>query len=260
MTLIASIKRTLRAKRENGSATMKMGIRCLDFTRGVVRRCWVLAFDRRYRAMMVLKWTDPQRVHQTTPLTCMDRYPQIFAACRDLFADRPAIRILSFGCSTGEEVISLRRYFPDAYIVGAEINPESLALCLKQPVDGRMSFVVSDPATISQQGPFDLIFCMAVLQRTPRSVETKRMASLKKLYPFEKFDLQVQELDSYLRDGGVLVIHLTQYFFRDSSVASKYETLDAGHFPAGYVPSYDRNSMRVDGVDSGGSIFKKIRQ
>ncbi len=239
---------------------MKMAIRCLDFTRGVARRCWVLAFDRRYRAMMFLKWSDPQRVHQTTPLTYMDRYPQIFAACRDLFADRPAIRILSFGCSTGEEVISLRRYFPDAHIVGAEINPESLALCLKQPVDDRMTFVVSDPATISQQGPFDLIFCMAVLQRTPRSVETKRMPSLKKLYPFEKFDLQVRELDAYLREGGVLVIHHTQYFFRDSSVASKYETLDTGHFPAGYVPSYDRNSMRVDGADKGGSIFRKIRQ
>ena len=133
-------------------------------------------------------------------------------------------------------------------------------MCLRQPIDDGMSFVLSNPATIAQQGPFDLIFCMAVLQRTPCSVEAKRMTSLKKLYPFERFDLQVTELDSYLRDVGVLVIHLKQYLFRDSSVASNYEALDSGQFPTAYSPSYDRNSRRVDGVGSAGSIFRKVRK
>lgn len=258
MALVTSIKQALRTKRETGSPAVKIAIRAVDATRLLARPLWMFALDRRYRAVVVLRWFRPELLHQTTALTWIDRYPEIFAACRDHFVDDPKIKILSFGCSSGEEVITLRRYFPCAHIVGAEINRESLAMCRKQPIDDGMSFVVSDPRSIAKLGPYDLIFCMAVLQRTPCEVDAKRMNSLKRIYPFEKFDQQVRELDSYLRCGGLLVIHHTQYFFRDSSVAEKYITLNTNLPPSLHPSKFDRNSMRSGDGASDGSIFKKI--
>ncbi len=259
MTLIAAIKTRLRAQRQTGHPVIRLAIRIFDFGRALLRPFWMFALDRRYRAVTLLKWFHPERLHQTAALTCMNRYPEIFSACRDLCGDRQDLRILSFGCSSGEEVITLRQYFPDAFIVGADINPESLARCQKQPTDARMAFLLSERATIAAHGPFDLIFCMAVLQREPRWVEAKRLTSLKKLYPFERFDQQVSELDSYLRRNGLLVIHHTQYFFRDASVAAKYAVLKEGQIATEYPARFDRNSQRADAVSGDGSILRKIR-
>jgi SAM-dependent methyltransferase len=260
VTLLSNIKQTLRIQRKSGHPVVRYGIRSIDFVRALVRACRSFVIDDQYRTITLLKWFEADHLHQTTPLTWIDRYPQIFSACRDFFDGRPAIRILSFGCSSGEEVITLRRYFPSAYIIGAEINPQNLALCRKRQTDDRIAFVHSDRAMIARQGPFDLIFCMAVLQRTPHWVEANRIPSLKKLYPFEKFDHQVNELDSLLKKNGVLVIHHTQYFFRDSSVAAKYDVLEVSEVPTMYNSKFDRNSVLVKNAVSDGSIFIKIRE
>lgn len=258
MTPLARFKQILRTQRKSGHPAIRYGICAIDFARVLARACRSFALDDQYRAITLLHWFKADTLHQTTPLTWMDRYPQLFSACRDLFHDRPEIRILSFGCSTGEEVVTLRQYFPNAYIIGAEINPCSLARCHQRKVDARISFIPSDHATIKRHGPFDMIFCMAVLQRTPHHIEAERITSLKKLYPFEKFDRQVRELDSLLKKNGVLVIHHSQYFFRDSSVATRYDTLEWSEVPT-YNARFDRNSLLVENAASDGSIFIKIR-
>ncbi len=109
----------------------------------------------------------------------MDRYPRIFAACRDYFGGAPDLRILSYGCATGEEVLTLRRYFPAATIVGAEINEYCLAVARRHAVDDRIAFIESDSAAIRSRAPFDAIFCMAVLQRTPTLVAGRGIQDLK---------------------------------------------------------------------------------
>lgn len=48
----------------------------------------------------------------------MDRYP----ACKNYFNGKQDLKILSYGCSTGEEVLTLRRYFPTAQIIGTDIK------------------------------------------------------------------------------------------------------------------------------------------
>jgi len=255
--MLAGIKRMLRTKRETGHPLVKQAIRLIDHVRARISPYLRFVTDRRFRATTLLRWFKKEQLHQTEPFTCMDRYPQIFETCRRFFTGRPDIRILSFGCSSGEEVITIRRYFPDARIVGAEINPISLALCLKQPFDDRMSFVLSDPVTIARQGPFDLIFCMAVLQRTPGLVEKNGITNLRDFYPFEKFDLQLQELNALLNNDGLLVIHHSQYYLEDSSLAAMYEVIEATEPTAKLQRRFDRNSNLVEGV-SGGSIFKKL--
>lgn len=257
MTLRSRLKQGLRTQRDSGNAVTRFGVGAIYAARDLMLACRSFLTNETYRSTTLLKWFKSERLHQTTVLTWMDRYPAIFSACRDLFAGRPDIRILSFGCSSGEEVLTLRQYFPDAHITGAEINPRNLALCRKLPVDGRIVFVPSERAVIEGHGPFDLILCMAVLQRTPHAVEAQRMTSLSAIYPFEKFDRQVRELDSFLKTGGVLVIHHTQYVFTDASVATKYDEVPSLEPPANDGPKFDRNSSLVESAVSSGSIYRK---
>src|SRR5262249_14240005 len=135
----------------------------------VVRFCT----DATYRSIALVRLTKSRELHQTTVFTGMDRYPDIFKACKDYFRSQLEPKVLSFGCSTGEEVLTLRQYFPDAWITGADINKRNLSHCRKLVVDSRINFVHSDLATIQKHGPFDAIFCMAVLQRTPHTIEAR---------------------------------------------------------------------------------------
>lgn len=63
------------------------------------------------------------------------------------------------------DVISLRDYFPEAALVGAEINPALLRLCRALPPDPRRTFIASSPEAIAAHGPYDAIFAMAVFTR-----------------------------------------------------------------------------------------------
>lgn len=256
MTLLAKIKQGLRTHRGSRSIWIRSAIEVLYF----FRACWSFGFDGRFRTLTLLRWFHGERLHQTTVLTGLDRYPEIFSACRNYMAGRPDLKILSFGCSSGEEVSTLREYFPEARIIGAEINPRCLAQCRNLKVDDQVTFVRSDFRALERLGPFDLIFCMAVLQRTPRRVEEEGMTSLKAIYPFEKFDRQVSEFDSYLKPGGLMVIHHSQYFFKDASVAARYDDLQLVDPQPPFSAMFDRNSALVGTGSSGGSIYLKLRK
>ena len=78
------------------------------------------------------------RCHQGPNKTALNRYPEIFAAAAA--AAPNAQRILSFGCSTGEECVTLANYFPGAQIVGTDINPLNLLKARKHRSE-RVRFV-----------------------------------------------------------------------------------------------------------------------
>ena len=110
--------------------------------------------------------------HQLVDWTAPDRYPEIFAAAAAAAPD--ARRILSFGCSTGEECVSLAQYFPKAENVGAEINVLSLLKAMKKRSD-RIRFVYSSDRILSRLGGFDVVFCMAVL-RAPKAAAPRQLS------------------------------------------------------------------------------------
>lgn len=188
----------------------------------------------------------------------MNRYPKIFSACQEYFKGKEDLKILSYGCSTGEEVLTLRRYFPTAQIIGADINKRSLETCRKLPVDDKISFIYSTPSEIQKHGKFDAIFCMAVLQRKPHDVAAKGITNLSKIYPFEKFENQISELDSLVKENGLLVVHFTQYSLWDTSVALKYEALGDYVQDDYSTPVFDRNSELRRNTNPQKSIFVKL--
>jgi hypothetical protein len=222
---LAKVKNALLARRASRSMIVRYGISTIVAAYRAGRFFEHFFVDGSYRSIVLMKAFNKERLHQIDPDTWMNRYPKIFAACQSYFADRKELRILSYGCSTGEEVVTLRTYFPRAFITGAEINRRSLAICRKREADERIAFVYSRPTIIARYGPFDAIFCMAALQRTPHLIKARGITDLKRIYPFEKFDRQVAELDALLAVGGLLIIALTQYRLKDATVARKYTAL-----------------------------------
>ena len=252
-----NIRLWLRNNKESNSIFVKSLVKGLYFVRVLPYNLKMLCTNREFRAMFFIKTFNSKKVHQTTPLTCMNRYPVIFSACRDYFKDKEDIKILSYGCSTGEEVVTLRQYFPNANIVGAEINKNSLKVCRSRKLDDKITFIKSTPKEIRKKGLYDVIFCMAVLQRTPDKIREEGITSLKDIYPFEKFEKQIIELDSYLKDGGLMVIHFSQYSFTDTKVSSKYTPVGDYNQNDYNTSVFDKNSEIIMNPNSRRSIYLK---
>lgn len=183
---------------------------------------WVRGFDVVRLAVRAegraILWTQVMHgnaVHQTTAYTCDDRYPALFDLAAALAPN--AERILSFGCSTGEELVSLRRRFPNSDIIGVEINARSRGLAESLIANDKRMRVVSSSVS---ETPFDVIFALAVLQRQPQKIADMGVTDLSSHYPFERFDSAVRELFGILRSHGLLCITNAHYRVEDSSVAA----------------------------------------
>lgn len=189
-------------------------------------------------------------VHQLSPKTALDRYPDLFAGAAA--AAPGARRILSFGCSTGEECVSLKTYFPGAEIVGADVNRLSLWRAGRRYGGNGIRFTYADDKALAALAPFDVVFCMTVLRDTALDRET----SIKDRYPFDRFDERVRFLDSLLRPGGLLVFYGNMYRFADTSVAKGYDTLPLAHIPVGKNITFARDGIN-DGVQYLDALFRK---
>jgi len=183
--------------------------------------------------------------HQGPNKTTFDRYPEMFAAAAAVAPD--AQRILSFGCSTGEECVTLANYFPNAQIVGTDINPLNLLKARKHR-SGRIRFVYASDRILSGFGGFDAVFCMAVL----RTWKRKRIAEF---YPFDRFAERALFLESLVRPNGLLVIHGATYRFGDTARQWAYEAIP--------LRVYQETEVYLpDGVTKtrpDGCIFRKLR-
>jgi len=223
--------------------------------RNPVRQFFV---NPRFRSTLRMRILNPKGIHQVSGRTQMNRYPAIFEAARDYFGASASIRILSFGCSTGEEVLTLREYFPAATIIGSEINRELLRICRGRAVDERIEFIGAAKEGIDRRAPFDAIFCNAVLQRDPQRVTRNRVTSLRKVYPFEKFDQQIAAFDSWLRPGGMLVVHKTHYLLADTGVSCRFRVLSLGEPLLDRYAKFDREGELIGLEVESPSIFLKV--
>jgi hypothetical protein len=189
-------------------------------------------------------------VHQTTTDTMEERYPELFDVAAQLGVG--AERILSFGCSTGEELAALRRRFPQSLIVGAEINRRARTIARRRTAGDPLT-VVMPPSGIS--GSFDLIFALAVFQREPHRIAESELEDLSCEYPFERFDKAVSALVDRLRPRGLLCVFNAHYRIEDSSAAARLERLGAPLVMEGGL--FGPDSRRLPGA-TGGTVFRKV--
>ncbi len=181
--------------------------------------------------------------------TLPDRYPWLFGFAAARLGTRPDLRILSFGCSRGEEVFSLRKYFPSAAIKGIDINPRNIARCLSRmrtESSPNMTFEVASTPEGEASCSYDAIFCLAVLVNG--DLTTSGAQRCDPVLHFERFDRMVGEFARCLRRGGLLALHTTNFRFCDTAVARDFDVVyeaDPKHLAIDVL--FDRNNRLMSG-------------
>jgi SAM-dependent methyltransferase len=160
---------------------------------------------------------------QPYPHTLPDRYPWLFDFAAAALQGAPAPRLLSFGCSRGDEVFSLRRRFPGAEIKGLDIDPANIAACLARARDDRITFEAASNTRGEPSGHYDAIFCLAVLCHGDLTV--KRSRTSEPLLRFDDFERTVTDLARCLKPGGLLFLHTTNFRFCDTDVAGGFDVV-----------------------------------
>lgn len=194
--------------------------------------------------------------HQTSGTTWSDRYPEIFSCVGAELADQYRPKVLSFGCSTGEELLALRQVLPDATIVGSEINAVSRAAAERRIAGDKATVVTgSDWTELERLGPFDSVLAMSVLCRWPEPV----LRSFSKKYPFQAWASAVSCLSSVVKKGGLLVLANSSYMFEEHPLYSEYEPVQhTWSSSLEIVLQHRRNGTRVlPGNTSSSVVFRK---
>lgn len=186
---------------------------------------------------------------QPYPHTQPDRYPWLFDFSASVLGGIPSPRLLSFGCSRGEEVLSLRRWFPDASIKGVDIDPANIAACVARTRalnDDRLSFEARSNTRDEPADHYDAVFCLAVLCHGDLTVKGAQRSE--PLLRFADFERTVAELARCVKPGGWLFLHTTNFRFGDTAVAGGFDVgLEAR--PEQMAPDvlFDRDGRLVAG-------------
>lgn len=194
---------------------------------------------------------------QRATWTAYDRYPAIFAAAAAHAPERPGYRrVLSYGCSTGEEAHTLAtRYFPNDFVIGLDVSAPALAAAKARFSDARIIYDESTPETLARYALYDCIFAMSVLCRWPQTCELEDCSPH---YTFEEFAASVAALDRYLAPAGILVIYNSNFSVLDTETASRYQVVKgAGIWKNGFVHRFDRTNRRVHGI-AADCVYRKM--
>ena len=157
--------------------------------------------------------------------TLPDRYPWLFRAAVAALAGREQLSLLSFGCSRGDEVVSLRSYFPGAAIRGLDVDPRNISACLARMPPGTpgVSFASAATTAAEPDAGYDAIFCLAVLVHGDLAVSAATYSA--PLLRFAEFEGAVTDFHRCLKPGGLLFLHTTNFRFCDTRVAAQFDVM-----------------------------------
>lgn len=143
-----------------------------------------------------------QLSHQTK----INRFPKIFESAKQICPNPK--RVLSFGCSTGEEVFTLADIYTEAEIVGVDIDWHSVSTARRNNKQKDRIFFHTDAGAT---GLYDLVTCFMVL------------FALDKPVPRDRWDETVNTIDKHVAMGGLLMVYTSEYDFKSSPIAYKYD-------------------------------------
>lgn len=214
---------------------------------------FLVSKDYRNNYFTVLKYR--RHYHQRSSFTSYNRYPDLFSICKNYFSHEERVNILSFGCSTGEEVFTLNSYLPKAKITGVDINKFCLKKAVKKNNNPNISFVHSLSDDYLTCKNFSAIFCLAVLQHPENRDSSTKIAEK---FTFSQFEKQLIELDSKLKAGGIFFIDYCDFNFLDTIIAKKYEPLMVSNNKVVHErPSYNSNNLKISSKNGNYRAFIK---
>lgn len=208
-----------------------------------------MILDRNFRETARLRALPPAGLFQPTGYTALDRHPELFAFVRDSVGDGADMHLLSFGCSTGEEVFSLRRYFVESRITGIDISPRRIRACRRRARqlggDPAMRFAVAASAEGFAPQSFDVVFANSVFRHGDLAAAPPRCDHRIRFADFERV---VSDLAGCVKPGGLLVMRHANFGFSDLAVASDFTPLR--HLRRNpNTPLYDRADQLVPSLD-----------
>lgn len=193
-----------------------------------IAKALVVGGERREAA--VARIVRPDNLFQPYTTTGPDRYPEEFAVVRaELGTTTP--RILSFGCSSGDELLTLREYFPAARIKGIDANPLAVRKARKR-VAGAGQIAVSQGADASGEpvAAYDVVLALAVFRHGALSASPPRCDALIR---FAEFERTITGLAATVKPGGLFVMRHANFRFTDCAVAADFELVRGGFGSAG---------------------------
>ncbi len=175
-----------------------------------------------------LGWAAPPREpgrYQRATATRPDRYPLVFGFAQSALAGKD-LRLLSFGCATGEEVFTLRDYFPAARIKGIDIDADCIAAAETARArrgDDAIAFAAADSTRAEEAESCDAIFAMAVF-RDP-ALDPPEVLRNEGPVSFADFARAVRDFARCLKPGGLLFIAHSNFRFADTDAARGFDTV-----------------------------------
>lgn len=196
-----------------------------------------------YRSRIIYTRKYKTQYHQLSNFTIPNRYPDLFEVAQTHFATMNSPKLLSFGCSTGEEIASLKAYLPNSICVGVDINTWCIAQAEKKHNQPYVKFLHSLSPEFDAMTDFDAIFCLAVFQNPKNRHEKERTVSA---YPFAQFEAQLMDLDKKLKSGGLLFLDHYDFSFFDTCLKPMYRVYPVkNNLIIRNRPLFDSNNQRI---------------
>lgn len=194
---------------------------------------------------------------QMSTWTQVDRYPFIFRAMGDVHCETTDLRILSFGCSTGEEIQSLdAHYFTGARIDGVDIDEAALIAARSKAYTNNDVEIFDFDAFANGSETYDLIFAMSVLCKWPT---TKGISDISDIYPFSAFAETTTLLHARLAPRGHLVIFNANYRFEDTEAfAADCEVVPVMFEEEQFVHKFAPDGKRLVDESAGVVFFRRL--
>lgn len=226
-----------------------------------LRRQWLrrLPFHAPLKALYH-RLRTPRHAFQPYGYTEVDRHPALFGLCHALVGDGADRRLLSFGCSTGEEVFSLRRYFPAARITGLDVDKRRLRFARRHLArgggDSGMSFVAGYDARAAE-GLYDVILCLSVFRHG--WLQGGPLDRCDAWIRFADFERVVTGLAHRVKPGGLLALFHGNFRFADTSVSADFDRVASwsGPDPDPTTPVYGPDNRLIAAAVAECALFRR---
>ena len=189
--------------------------------------------------------------------TAPNRFPWLFEFARRELDGIARPHLLSFGCSWGDEVMTLREYFPAAVIKGIDIDPRNIARCLsRRPPGASIDFAAAAGTDAEPSRHYDAIFCLGVLCHG--DLTTYGAIRSDPILKFAAFERTVADFARCLKAGGLLVLHTTNFRFCDTAVCDDFAVvLEAAPHQLTADVLFDTDNRLMPGVRYRAVAFRK---
>ncbi len=208
-----------------------------------------------YRSRVISVFKYAESYHQFSNFTLPNRYPDLFKIAQTQFKNHAKPRLLSFGCSTGEEIQSLKSYLPNSYCVGVDINAWCLEQADKKYGQADFQFMHSLSPDFEAIGEFDAVFCLAIFQNPKNRHEKARKTSE---YPFSQFEAQLIVLDKKLKSGGLLFIDHCDFNFFATCLMPHYKIYPVAQNQVKRDrPLFNKHNQKIAETQNSFRVFQK---